>query len=70
MSSINTRRHIAKTITYRIIGTIITISLTLSIGLPLKWAGIFGVGELVLKPIIYYLHERVWYRWIKFGVKK
>ena len=65
MGSIDTRRHIAKTITYRIIGTIITILLTLSIGLPLKWAGIVGVGELVLKPIIYYLHERVWYSRIK-----
>lgn len=69
MSLINIRRHIAKTITYRIIGTIVTIILTLYIGLPLKWASIVGVGELILKPIIYYLHERVWYKWIKFGVK-
>ena len=60
MSSIDTRRHIAKTITYRIISTIITILLTLSLGLPLKWAAIFGLGELILKPIIYYLHEIVW----------
>jgi uncharacterized membrane protein len=29
-----------------------------------------GLGELVLKPIIYFLHERVWYKWIKFGLKK
>ena len=22
----------------------------------------------VLKPLIYFLHERAWYKWIKFGV--
>jgi uncharacterized membrane protein len=30
----------------------------------------FGVAELVYKPIQYYLHERIWYRWIKYGLKK
>lgn len=28
----------------------------------------FGIAELVYKPIQYYLHERIWYKWIKFGV--
>jgi uncharacterized membrane protein len=28
----------------------------------------FGIFELVYKPIQYYIHERVWYRWIKFGI--
>jgi uncharacterized membrane protein len=28
----------------------------------------FGVAELLYKPIQYYIHERVWYRWIKFGL--
>lgn len=70
MSSIDTRRHIAKTATYRIIGTIITIALTLSVGLPLKWASILGIGELVIKPIVYYLHERIWHKCINFNVLK
>jgi len=30
----------------------------------------FGIIELVWKPIQYYIHERVWYRYIKFGVTK
>jgi uncharacterized membrane protein len=30
----------------------------------------FGVVELIYKPIQYYLHERVWYRWIKYGLNK
>ena len=64
------KRHIAKSISYRFIGTITTIILTVIAGLPLKWAGMVGLGELVLKPIIYFLHERVWYKFIKFGLKK
>ena len=64
------KRHIAKSITYRFVGTITTILLTLAAGLPLKWAGMVGVAELILKPIIYFLHERFWYKWIKYGLKK
>ena len=64
------KRHIAKSITYRLMGTITTIILTLIAGLPLKWAGMVGLGELIIKPIIYFLHERFWYKWIKYGLKK
>lgn len=63
------RRHIVKSLTYRIIGTFTTIILTLCAGLPLKWASMVGFAELILKPIIYFVHERVWYKWIKFGLK-
>jgi uncharacterized membrane protein len=38
-------------------------------GLPLKWAGMVGLGEILIKPIVYFLHERFWYKWIKFGLK-
>jgi hypothetical protein len=24
--------------------------------------------ELIFKPFLYYAHERVWYRWFKFGL--
>jgi uncharacterized membrane protein len=64
------KRHIAKSISYRFVGTLTTIVLTLSAGLPLKWAGMVGMGELLFKPIIYFLHERVWYQYIKYGLKK
>jgi uncharacterized membrane protein len=63
------KRHIVKSISYRFIGTITTIILTLFAGLPIKWAGMVGLGELIIKPIIYFLHERVWYNWIKYGLK-
>ena len=64
------KRHIAKSVTYRILGTITTIILTMMAGLPFKWASLVGVAELIIKAIIYFLHERVWYKWIKYGLKK
>jgi len=64
------KRHIIKSISYRFIGTITTIILTLLAGLPIKWAGIVGLGELIIKPIIYFLHARIWYKFIKYGLKK
>ena len=64
------KRHIVKTISYRFIGTITTIILTVAAGLPIKWAGMVGLGELIIKPIIYFLHERFWYKFIKYGLKK
>jgi len=67
---VSAKRHIAKTISYRIIST--------SIGFLTMWlvtgsvtVGVaFGFIELLWKPIQYYIHERVWYRFIKFGVTK
>jgi uncharacterized membrane protein len=64
------KRHIIKSISYRFIGTITTIILTVTAGLPIKWAGMVGLGELIIKPIIYFLHERFWYKFIKYGLKK
>ena len=64
------KRHLAKTITWRIVGTIDTIILSwlitgnLSIGLAI------GGVEVISKMILYFAHERVWYKWIKFGLKK
>ena len=64
------KRHILKSITYRIVGTLTTILLTMSAGLPIKWAGMVGVAELLFKPLIYFIHERLWYQYIPFGLKK
>ena len=64
------KRHLVKTITYRILGTLTTVIGAYLIGGSLKVASLLGLGELILKPIIYFLHERVWYRYIKFGLEK
>jgi uncharacterized membrane protein len=63
------KRHLAKTITWRVVGTIDTIILSwlitgdLSIGLAI------GGVEVISKMILYFAHERVWYKWIKFGLE-
>lgn len=61
-------RHIIKTATYRILGTLTTVFTALAFGLPLEIASVFGVAELLIKPILYFLHERAWFKFIK--VKK
>jgi uncharacterized membrane protein len=68
LEMVNYKRHILKSISYRILGTFITILLAIWAGLPIKWAGIVGVGELIIKPIVYFLHERFWYKWINYGI--
>jgi uncharacterized membrane protein len=64
------KRHIAKTISYRIISTIVGFLLMWLISGDVKVGAAFGVAELVYKPIQYYLHERIWYKFIKYGLKK
>lgn len=64
------KRHIAKTISYRIISTLIGFGIMWWVSGDVKVGAAFGVAELVYKPIQYYLHERVWYKWIKFGLRK
>mgnify|MGYP000621003487 FL=1 len=68
--NVDKRRHIAKTISYRILSTLIGFLLMWWISGSVKVGTAFGVAELVYKPIQYYLHERIWYRWIKYGLKK
>ena len=63
------RRHIAKTISYRILSTLIGFLLMWWISGSIKVGTAFGVAELVYKPIQYYIHERIWYKWIKYGLK-
>ena len=67
---VQAKRHILKSISYRIVGTTTTVVLAIMAGLPIKWASLVGAGELIIKPILYFLHERVWYKWIKYGLKK
>lgn len=63
------KRHIAKTITWRIVGTLDTMTLAWVIsGNPLTGLKI-GAVEVVTKMVLYYLHERAWYR-VDFGLDK
>jgi uncharacterized membrane protein len=63
-------RHIVKTVTWRVIGTIDTILLGwLITGNPATGLKIGGL-ELFTKMLLYYLHERFWYKYINLGRKK
>jgi len=66
---VSKKRHIAKTISYRIISTMIGICVIWIVTGSLKIGTSFGVAELIYKPIQYYIHERIWYKWIKYGLK-
>lgn len=61
------KRHVAKTVTWRIFGTIDTMMLSWIIsGSPLIGLKI-GSSEVLTKMLLYYLHERAWYK-INYGL--
>lgn len=61
------KRHIAKTITWRIVGTIDTMLVAWAVsGNPVTGLKIGGL-EVVTKMILYFIHERVWFR-VNFGL--
>lgn len=53
-------RSLIKTVSYRILGTAITVACAWLLTRRVDLVVILGVIELVIKPIFYYLHERVW----------
>lgn len=63
------KRHVAKTISYRVISTLVGFFVIWCVSGSIEIGAAFGAAELIYKPVQYYLHERVWYRWIKFGLK-
>lgn len=63
------KRHIIKTITWRVIGTIDTILLSWLISGNAMTGLKIGMAEVITKMVLYYLHERAWYR-INFGLPK
>lgn len=56
------KRHIAKTITWRIVGTVDTMLLGWFVSGDLKIGLSVGGLELITKMGLYYVHERLWYK--------
>lgn len=56
------KRHLAKTISWRIVGTIDTLLLAWFISGNLFVGAKISVLEMITKMIFYYLHERIWFR--------
>ena len=62
-------RHILKSITWRLVGTIDTIILSWAITGNLEIGLKIGGVEVITKMILYYFHERAWYRFSNYGIK-
>ena len=62
-------RHLAKAVTWRIIASIVTAIIAYAFGLPPKAVGAVFAADLIIKFVLYYIHERVWYKHIRYGVK-
>jgi uncharacterized membrane protein len=64
------KRHALKTVTWRVVGTLDTFILSLLITGSWRTGITIGGVEVITKMILYFFHERAWYRYSKFGVKK
>ena len=62
------KRHIAKTLSWRIIGTLDTIILSGIITGSWETGLAIGGVEVITKMVLYFFHERIWYKFSKFGV--
>ena len=62
-------RHILKTISYRLLSTSVTVSTALAFGLPIQYSALLGLGEICVKPFLYFIHERMWFKIKMYGEK-
>jgi len=63
---VNKKRHIFKTISWRIIAILTTITISYIITGSIHIGLGIGAIEFVVKMILYYTHERFWYKYIRF----
>jgi uncharacterized membrane protein len=64
------RRHVAKAISWRIVGSIDSLLIAWLVTGSFELGAILGGAKLVTATILYYVHERIWYKHIKFGIIK
>jgi len=69
-NKVSPKRHLAKAVTWRIIASLTTAIIAFVFGLPPKAVGGVFVADLIIKFVLYYGHERLWYKFISYGVKK
>jgi uncharacterized membrane protein len=63
------KRSLVKTISWRIVGTLDTMLISWIITGSFKWGVAIGSVEVVTKMVLYYLHERAWYK-SSYGIDK
>ena len=70
MQSETRLRSLLKAISWRLIASITTTLIAFYFGLPAKAIGLVFFADLVIKFVLYFIHERVWVSYIKIGIKK
>ena len=60
------KRSLAKTVSWRVVGTIATVIISYIITGTLALAFSIGIIELISKLVLYFFHERAWNK-IKWG---
>ena len=70
MEKVENKRHLAKAVTWRLVASTVTAIIAWAFGLPTAAVGGVLVADLVIKFVMYYMHERMWYKYIRYGVKK
>jgi len=68
-TNISVYRHLLKTITWRVVGTIDTMLLGWFVSGDIKTGLTIGGLEVITKMFLYFIHERIWYK-IDLGVKR
>lgn len=68
--TVERKRHIAKAVTWRIVASLTTAVIALIFGLPPSAVGAVVIVDMIIKFVMYYVHERVWYKHIRYGIKK
>ncbi len=63
MKHVEKKRHLFKTLTWRILATSDTFLIAWLITGEISWAGAIAGVEVITKMILYYAHERAWYRY-------
>ena len=60
-------RHLAKTITWRVVGTVDTILVGWMVSGDATMGLTIGGFEMASKTLLYYFHERAWFRYGRLG---
>jgi len=66
--SVSYKRHVLKAVSYRALGSLQTCLISYFFTGNFWVAGSIGLTEICIKPIIYFLHERVWYKFSDYGI--
>ena len=66
---VDKKRHMLKTVTWRIVATVITILIVYFFSGDFTIALNIGLIEVFIKMLAYYFHERFWFKYIRFKNK-